>query len=195
MAYKPRTIKGAFMPSIKQLKAFNFQGWIDAEQREIQAAGRQRAGVGRRRNHGDRRRRPKPAPRLSRRSDGRIFLSAERRHFSAPDGSSGQAAAGDADQRRRDFSPAEAHAPFAATPRPAAIGMVVEMPRPEGAMDALRMVLPELPSTRASRGSETEKHRERSAAALRTVLRRRRVCASANIAERFILANRRYARH
>ncbi len=49
--------------------------------------------------------------------------------------------------------------------RPAeTIGVVVEVPRPEGLSGCIRMVLPELPPVDLSRGSEAEEHRQRSAA-------------------------------
>ena len=48
---------------------------------------------------------------------------------------------GSSDQRRRDFSAAQAHAPFAAAAG-GHIGLVIEMPRPEGAVDAFEWYCP-----------------------------------------------------
>ena len=79
------------MPSIRELKAFNFQNWIEREQREAEASGRQRAGLGRWRAHGDGGGRAQSDGATITTTDRGILLSAEGRHLSSADGDSGQA--------------------------------------------------------------------------------------------------------
>ena len=68
------------------------------------------------------------------------------------------------------------------------IGVVVEMPRPDGALDGFEWYCLELPSTPASSGSEAEKHRARPSTIVRAVLQQRRACASVSTAARSIPA-------
>ena len=103
------------MPSIKSLKAFNFQAWIDENKEKFKPpVGNAQVwedgemmvtvvgGPNNRRDYHD-----DPTEEFFYQLKGDIFLRI--------DGDSGKAADRDPDQRGRDFSAAEAHATFSAT--------------------------------------------------------------------------------
>src|SRR5579863_3110464 len=118
--------------------------------------------MGRRRDYGDGGGRAEPAARLSRRSHGGIFLSAEGKYFAPHHGNAGPAAVGNFDQGGRHFSFAEAPAALAAAARGhnRSGGRSAAPGRLSG---RIRMVLPGLPPVGLSGGSEAAKHRQRSA--------------------------------
>src|SRR5580692_1487705 len=101
----------------KKSEGFQLSFLDRGEQREAQASGRKRASLGRRRNDGDRGGRAKSEARLSRRSNRGIFLPAQGQHRSPHHGDSGETAARNPGQGRRNISSAQAPAPFAAEAR------------------------------------------------------------------------------
>ena len=119
----------------------NFAALDRRASRTAEAAGRQRAGLGRRRLHRHGRRRAEPAHRLPRRSAGGVLLPDEGRHGAADHGR--RPAARPADPRGRHLPAAAACPPFAAAAR--------RQPRPRHRVPAaarrarcVRVVLPRL---------------------------------------------------